>query len=147
MSLFSLLLPVIHLIGLALAVGAATVKLLLLLKCSKNYEFATAYIKVSKPITGLIILGLILLTLSGIGWLLLGFPITTRLIVKLVLVAAVWIIGPVIDHAIEPKFQKLVSSPGEPASLELVKSHKKLLAFEIVATGLFYVIILMWLLV
>ena len=66
------LLTFVHLVGLAIGVGAATVKLMLLLKCRSNSGFIQVFIKVSKPITKLIITGLILLTLSGIGWLLLN---------------------------------------------------------------------------
>jgi hypothetical protein len=68
------LLSVTHLVGLALGVGSATVKLVLLLKCSADDTFAPVYIKVARPITRQIILGLGLLTLSGIGWLLLRYP-------------------------------------------------------------------------
>lgn len=62
------LLSLAHLIGLALGVGAATVKLILLLRCRADHALAPAYVKVAKPITRQIVLGIILLTLSGIGW-------------------------------------------------------------------------------
>ena len=64
------LLTLTHLVGLVLAVGAATVKLVLLLKCCADSALVPTYVKVTKPITRQIVLGMILLTLSGIGWLL-----------------------------------------------------------------------------
>jgi len=101
---------VVHLVGLALGVGAGTAKLVLLLKCRNDPSFVDVYLRVVRPLTRLIILGLILLTLSGIGWLLLGYSSTPLLIVKLFLVAAIWILGPVIDNSIEPKIRGLPQS-------------------------------------
>jgi hypothetical protein len=141
------LLSVGHLIGLALGVGCATAKLALLLKCKADHAFVPAYITAAKPITRLIVLGLGLLTLSGIGWLLLGYPFTPILVVKLALVAAIWVLGPLIDNAVEPKFQKLAPRPGESASPAFIRIQQRYLMMEIIATSLFYVIIVMWVLV
>jgi len=140
----SSLLSLTHLVGLALGVGAATVKLGLLLKCNADRSFVPVYIKVAKLITRQIVVGLALLTLSGIGWLLLGYQFTTLLIVKVVLVAAIWVLGPVIDNVVEPKFQKLVPGPGEPASPAFIRIQEQYLALEVIATLLFYIIIVIW---
>jgi len=51
--------------------------------------------------THLIIAGLILLTLSGIGWLILGYGFSAQLIAKIILVVVIWALGPVIDKVIE----------------------------------------------
>lgn len=144
--MFSLssLLSLAHLIGLALAVGAATVKFALLLRCSADNAFVPVYLGVARPITRQIILGLLLLTLSGIGWLLLGYKLKSLLVVKLILVAAIWILGPVIDNVVEPRFRKLAPAPGEPPSHAFRRIQKQYLALEAVATGLFYVVILIW---
>lgn len=142
----SSLLPVVHLVGLALAVGCATAKLILLLRCKSNPVFVQAFITDSKPITRLIILGLFLLTISGISWLLIGYSLTPILIVKLALVGTIWVIGPIIDNVIEPKFRKLAPKPGESASTAFIKSHRYYLMLETIATALFYVIIAIWLL-
>lgn len=139
-SLFS----VIHVIGLALGVGSATVKLVLLLKCNADYAFVPVYLKVARPITRLIILGIVLLTLSGIAWLLLGYQFTSLLVVKVILVGAIWVLGPVIDNVVEPKFQKLAPALGEPASAAFIRIQKQYLTLEIIATLLFYVIIVIW---
>jgi len=140
------LLSLVHLIGLAWAMGAATVKLALLLRCNADSAFIPTYLMVARQITRQLILGLILLTLSGIGWLLLGYGITPLLIVKLILVGAIWVLGPVIDNVVEPKFRKLAPAAGGPASGEFLVAKRQYLLFEIVATGLFYVIVVMWVL-
>jgi hypothetical protein len=140
------LLKLAHLIGLALAVGAATAKLTLLLKCRSDHAFVPVYVAAVRPITRLIILGLVLLTLSGIGWLLVGYPITALLVVKLVLVAMMWALGPVIDNVVEPKFLKLAPQPGEQASAAFGQAQQHYLLMEVLATGLFYVIVGMWVL-
>ena len=141
------LLAFVHLIGLALAVGAATVKLVLLIKFKSNSELIPVFIKASKPITQLIITGLFLLTFSGIGWLLMGYSFTTLLIIKLIFVAAIWILGPVIDNVIEPRFLKLAPVSGQQASTEFIAALNKYLGMEIIATGFFYVIIIIWILI
>ena len=74
MSALPSFLSLAHLIGLALGVGCATAKLTLLVRCKADHAFVPAYVAVARPITRLIILGLALLTLSGVGWLLLGYP-------------------------------------------------------------------------
>jgi len=144
---FTSLLTFIHIIGLAIGVGAATVKLVLLFKCKTNHNLINVFVKVSKPITQLIIFGLILLTLSGIGWIILGYSFTSLLIVKIVIVAALWIIGPIIDNVIEPKFNKFAATADQHNSPEFVKILNKYLMLEVLATGLFYIIIIIWVLI
>lgn len=138
---------VVHLIGIALGLGSATVKLVLLLKCRGDITFTSSYLKVARPITRLIILGLILTALSGIGWLYQGYPFSAHLIAKLLLVAAILVLGPIIDNVAEPKFRKLAPENGESASLEFTKARQLYLTLEIAATGLFYVIVAMWVLI
>lgn len=87
---------------------------------------------------------MVLLTLTGIGWLLLGYPFTTRLLVKLLLVAMIWVMGPLIDNVVEPRFQKLAPAPGKPNSSAFIRIQKQYLALEISATLIFYIVIVMW---
>ena len=49
----------------------------------------------------LIIQGLALLTLSGVGWLFLGYPFTPVLIVKRALVGSQWVLGSFFDTVVE----------------------------------------------
>lgn len=140
MFTFSTILGLFHLIGLSLAVGSATVKLVLLFKCYSDSEFVSIFVRISKPVTKIIISGLILITLSGIGWLIAGYSFTPLLIVKVVLVGLVWILGPIIDNGIEPKFIKWAPKPDESPSPAFVRIQKQYLALETIATGLFYVI-------
>lgn len=141
------LLSLVHLIGLVLGVGAATVKLTLLLKCKADHAFVPVYITVARYMTRQIITGLVILTLSGIGWLLLGYPLTRALVVKLILVGAIWALGPVIDKGVEPKFEELAPASGESVSPDFDRIAKQYLTLEIIATGLFYVVIVFWVLV
>ena len=139
------LLTVAHLVGLALGVGAATVKLFLLLKCRRDTSFLKVYLQVARVITRQIIAGMILLTLSGIGFLVVGFPFTLRLTVKVVFVAALWALGPVIDNVIEPRFRALAPEPGAPPSPEFIRAQRRYVAIEVLATSLFYlIIIIIW---
>jgi len=86
------------------------------------------------------------LTLSGIGYLLTDYPFSEELIIKLILVLSVWILGPVIDNIAEPKFQKLVPVTDQPVSAEFIKARNNYLFLEIIATGIFYFIIIFWVL-
>lgn len=135
---------VTHLVGLALGVGSATVKLSLLLKSRANPALVPSFLKVTKPITQLIVLGLILLTASGVGWLLLGHAITKVLAFKLVLVVALWLLGPLIDKVLEPKFRTLAPVSGESASPAFLRAQRQYLAAEVSATALFYIIVVIW---
>jgi len=144
-SLASVLL-VVHLVGLALGVGGATVKSVLLLRCRGDRTLIPLFLRISPIVTRQIIAGLVLLTLSGIGWLVLGYGFTTVLVVKLVLVGAIWVLGPVIDNVVEPPFVKLAPAEGADPSPEFVRARDRYVAFELIATGLFYVVIAVWVL-
>lgn len=147
MTTLSSILSLAHLIGLALGVGCATAKLRLLFRCKSDHAFVSTYIAVARPLTRLIILGLGLLTLSGLGWILVvRYPLTPLLVVKLVLVGAIWVLGPVIDNVVEPKFQELAPEPSASPSPEFIRIERRYLLLEVLATGLFYVIIVMWVL-
>lgn len=133
-----------HLIGLALAIGCATAKLALLFRSKLNHAFVPAYIEVARPITRLIILGLVLLVLSGIGFMLAGYQFTPLLIVKLVLVGTILVLGPVIDNVIEPTFLELAPVAGTSPSPAFIRIQRRYLLAETIATGLFYVIVVIW---
>jgi len=135
-----------HVIGLALGLGCATAKLALLARCRTDPAFVPTYIAVTRPITRLIISGLILVTLSGVGWLLAGYSLTRLLLVKLVLVGAIWVLGPVIDKVVEPKFVQLAPGHGESASTAFIRIQRQYLCLETIATGLFYVVVAIWIL-
>jgi Na+-transporting methylmalonyl-CoA/oxaloacetate decarboxylase gamma subunit len=137
------ILTLVHLIGLSLGVGAATVKLTLLMKAISDPEFIATYLKVMRPITRIIITGLILLTLSGIVWIFMGVTFTTLFIFKLILVLAVWVMGPIIDNVVEPKYKKLAPAPGNQASPEFIRIQRRLLTLETIATLDFYVIMML----
>ena len=142
----SALMTFVHLLGLVLGVGAATVKLVLLLKCRADHLFVPVYLRVVRPISRMIVLGMILLTLSGIVILLFGYPWSQLLLVKLILVGAIWVLGPVIDNVVEPKFSAYSVQTDATASAAFLRVQQQYLTMEVVATGLFYVIIGLWVL-
>lgn len=141
-SLWSFLL-MFHLIGLALGVGSATAKVVLLVKCRKDITFIPVYLKVMKPLTQILVLGLVLMTLTGIIWLIMGFGLPVPMIVKLVFVVAVWVLGLMIDNITEPKFRELAPKNGEAVSQEFLQIQKKHFALEVIATLVFYIIIVL----
>jgi hypothetical protein len=115
----------------------------LLLRCKADPAFVATYLGVARPITRHIILGLVLLTLSGIGWLAMGYGFTPRLAAKIALVLAIWVLGRVIDNVIEPRFR---ASALEPGSVAFARTRDAYVAWEVVATGLFYLILILWML-
>jgi len=142
--MLSTLLSVAHLVGLALGVGAATTKLTLLLKTRADHAFVATYNNVAKPITHLILAGIALLVLSGIGWLITGYPLTSWLVAKLVLVAGILVIGPIIDNVVEPKFRQLAPDASAAPAPGFIRVQRQYLALEVVATLLFYVVVVYW---
>jgi hypothetical protein len=144
-SLHSFLL-LVHLLGLALGIGAATLKVVLLLRCKAHIGFVPVYLVVVKPITRFIVIGLALLTLSGIGWLTLvgGYSYSSRLIGKLILVVVLWVLGPFIDKVVEPRFVRLAPTDGATASPEFVRARQHYLNVELIATALFYAAAVVW---
>jgi hypothetical protein len=143
MTTLPFVLTLAHLIGLALGVGAASAKLVLLRRCTTDDSFVPTYLAIARPITRLIILGLVLLTASGVGWLLLGYRFTPFLVVKVALVAAIWVLGPIIDNVVEPAFRNLAPAAGESPSPDFVRARQRYVRVETLATGLFYVIVVM----
>jgi hypothetical protein len=124
----------VHLLGLGLALGAAAVKVSLLLACRADPGRTSAYLLLAPIITRCLVAGIGLLTVSGITWLVLGRPITPLLSAKIGLVATLWVLGPIIDKRVEPAFVRLAPAAGD--SRELARARRRYLAFELVATGL-----------
>ena len=135
-----------HLLGLAMAVGVGAAKVMLLIKCFYDHSLLPAYIRLAGYMTKLLIAGFALVTVTGVAWIALGYSVTSVLWIKIVLVVAVWLIGPYIDNVVEPVFSKLAPKAGEQATPEFIKVQKKHLALEVLAEGLFIVIIFLWVL-
>ncbi|MDH4184611.1 MAG: hypothetical protein OEV92_10340 [Nitrospinota bacterium] len=142
--MFSTVLLLLHLLGLAMAVGVGAAKVLLLIKCYKDHTLLHSYFKLVKAMTGMLIVGFILLTLTGIAWIATGYPFTLLLGIKVALVVVVWILGPYIDNVAEPALVKLTPAPGAQPSPEFLAAQKKHLVLETVAEGLFVLIIILW---
>ena len=138
MLLLSEILYIVHVIALSLAAGTAVVKLLLVVKCKKDYTFYTVYFGLAPLLSKLIISGMVLLTLSGITWIIIGYSMEWLLILKIIIVAGIWIIGPVIDNRAEPRVKKLLPPPGAEPSAEFIHVQQQHLQLEIIATVLMY---------
>lgn len=140
------LLTAVHILGLSLGLGAATTKTVLLLRCGANPDLIAAYLRVHRLVTRVIVTGLVLLVLSGISFFLIGVSLSGDLIVKLALVLAIFVLGPLIDNVVEPRYAKAVPLPGGSPSPEFVGARRLYVTLEITATLLFYVITAFWLL-
>lgn len=140
MITFSVALMIVHIIGLALATGSATIKLTLLLRCKTDPSFYPVYFRIDTTLTRFIITGMILLTVSGISWLIIGYSFEPFLIVKIMLVGIIWILGPIIDNKTTPKLKKLAPVNGATPSPEFLLIQKQHLSLEIAATILMYAI-------
>lgn len=130
------MITLVHLVGLALALGAAGVKVSLLLACRRDPGLAPEYVRLARPITRLIVAGMMLLTVSGVAWLVLGRPFTPLLVAKIALAAGVWVIGPIIDNVVEPAFVRLAPAVGAAATPAFARAQGRHLALELLATGL-----------
>lgn len=135
-----------HLTGLVLCVGGATVKAVLLLRAGTNAGRVRDYLGVVRPITRQLLTGMALLTVSGVGWLLLKYPFSPLLTFKLVLVAIGWVLGGTIDRVAEPAFRATSPAVGEVPSPEFLRARSRYLLLELAATSSFYLIIATWLL-
>ena len=118
------LLRLVHLFALAFGVGGATISMALMMKAGSDKEFAPVFAKVSKIIAKVVFLGLILLTISGIGFFVLGYPEKELLLVKHALVAIIWVAGSLIMFVYSPKLSKLAPKPGNPPTPEFLSVQK-----------------------
>lgn len=142
MKIFSEILYVVHVIALSLAAGAAIVKMLLVFRCKKNYRFYNDYFKLAPMLSKLIIAGMVLLTVSGIAWIFTGYSVNSLLIIKIVLVAGIWVLGPLIDGYAEPKIKKFLPFSEQAPAQEFFPAQKLHLRLEVVATILMYAVLI-----
>lgn len=126
----------VHLIGLAFGVGGVTANAILMIKTRSNKEFTPIIMKAVVLIGKLVFFGLVLLTVSGIGFLYLGYPLA-RLTVKLFLVGALWIEGPLV-HYFTSRLAKLVPNPSQPASPEFLSIKRKTQVIGMIGVILWY---------
>jgi hypothetical protein len=51
-----------------------------------------------------------------------------------------------IDNVFEPRFRELAPEPGQPPSVQFARAERRFVAAEVFATGLFYAIVVWWVL-
>ena len=137
----------VHLVALALAMGAATAKNVLLYGCRRQPSRVPFFLAVEGQITAQIIVGQVLLTLSGIAYAyLLDYSLTPRLMAKVGLLSLVWVLGPTIDRVVSPALKRAAADGVEPPSPALERALGRYLFWDLAATGLFYAIVVLWVL-
>ena len=129
----------VHTFGLAFGLGGVTINVALMIKARFDKELASVMSKVSKIIGPLIFLGLVLLTISGIGFMRLGYLLTRTLAVKHILIVALWIEGPLIFY-FTSKLEKLSPKLSEPPSPKFLSTRRKMQALAAVGLVLWYTI-------
>ncbi len=135
----------VHLTALALAVGGATAKNLLLVRCRRDLAFVPTFLGLERLITRQIIVGQVLITISGVAYAwLLGYGFTPRVVVKVVLVAAVWVLGPCIDTIVAPRMRQHAPGPGQSASPAFQRALSRYVFWDLAATGIYYAVIVFW---
>ncbi len=132
-----------HLFGYGLALGGSTAKMILLIRARSDHRRYPVFFQVSKTLTVLIILGMLLATLSGVGWLLTKYPLREILITKIVLVVLIWILGPVIDNVAEPALRKNYPAEGQALFPAFLHARDRHFVLELVATLLMYAVSVM----
>ncbi len=144
----SSVLTLAHLLGFALGLGGATVKLFLLLQSVADHRLVPSYIRIAGLITRLIVAGLILLIVSGLATIVLvgTRPFTALFMTKLLAVAALLVIGAYIDNVAEPRVGLLAPIGHETPSAEFRSAQRFCLTLEIAATALFYLVAIIWVL-
>jgi hypothetical protein len=133
----------IHNLGLAFGVGGATANLALMMKSRSDKEFTPVFMKASEPIAKLTFLGLILLTLSGIGFFVLGYPEKQLLLLKHILVAVLWVSGLLMMFVYQPRLGRLAPKPGQPPTTEFFSVQKIVQALGMILLILWYAITIM----
>ena len=104
------LLIILHLIGLAIGVGAATVADIMVFRFLKDFHISRWETKVLKTVSIMIWVGLAILILSGIGIYLqntVRYNFTVKFLVKMVIVGIIILNGILLNLYITPRLVKL----------------------------------------
>ncbi|MHA2301641.1 MAG: hypothetical protein ACXACD_11870 [Candidatus Thorarchaeota archaeon] len=117
-----------------------TANFALMLKSRSDKEFGPIFMKASEPIAKIISLGLILVTLSGVGFYAIGYPETQLLLIKHVLVVALWINGFIMMFYLQPKLKGLAPRPDKPPTPEFFLVQKQMQTLGIIGIVLWYAI-------
>lgn len=55
-----------------------------------------------------------------------------------------FVMGPIIDHVVEPKLEELAPEMGEAPSPVFIRVQARYLGLEMVATTMFHMIVVIW---
>jgi len=141
-----IMIRIFHLIGLCWGVGGATLGLLLMVISERNPEMKPHVAKILPTNTRLIMLGIILLGISGVALqLVIGgnyYSAHWILGLKHVVAAVLLTIGILMAAKIGPKMQRLAPKGGPPSG-EFLKTKKLAMILGITNTILWYVIVIL----
>ena len=133
---------ILHDIATAWGVGGVTIAFLLLLKGDRDKELAPIIRNKLMPlISKVIMIGLLLLIVSGIGLLYLTpWPLGDFYLIKHIFVVALLCVGISMGAYVMPRRNKLAPTPGNPPSKEFLKFKRLARALHLVNLILWYVI-------
>jgi len=137
----------LHYIGVAWGVGGVTTIMIISMRSDKNPESAPHLIPVTKAITKLIWIGLILLIISGVAyqyvWPYGTLEYTNLMMTKHVLVAVLIINVLVVSFAVMPKISKNMPKKDEKPSATFVNAKRNAKICGIIGFILWYLIVIL----
>lgn len=138
---------VLHSIGIAWGLGAATIGFLGMRKGQKDPQFGQAWTKFLPTITNLIWIALILLVVSGVGLLVLH-PATVNYSaamwgIKHVVVYFIIVAGIIITLVIAPKLKRLAPQAGANPSPEFLKARTLMQRLGVINLICWYVVVVL----
>ena len=134
----------IHLISMAFGVGGSTLAMIISRKIDKNPEIAPIIMELIKPVSKLIRLGLILLILSGLGFMVLGskgYIYQPFFLAKMLTVSIISINAILMKFVLNPKLRKLIKKSGSKSSPELLKVKKYIKLSNIISLVAWYLVV------
>lgn len=134
----------IHFLGLAFGLGGATIAAIISSKAEKDKDISKALIKIMPSISKLIMLGLLLLIISGIALpFYIKWPMNQQLlIIKHVLVVWIIIIGVFIGRKFK-KMSRTIPIGKEKPKPEFLKAKKQVKILSIINLILWYGVTIM----
>ena len=143
MDLLQTFLLIGHIIGVALGAGGATMSDILFVTSIGDNKIDDSELRLLKIASKVVVAGLVLLTLSGIGFLLNGSPTSPRFWAKMTIVGIAAVNGFVMHRLLFPIFERCARDGVEVNSAEFTQhSHLLLIAGPVSAISWYAALIL-----
>lgn len=111
---------IFHLVGLILGFGGAVVTDIIFLKCVRNSRAGRTLLLVMKTASSLVIIGYLMLVVSGIGLLVSGSTITNKFWAKMLIVLVIGANGTVAHMIIFPRLSKKIQRRDNTISISFL---------------------------